>query len=847
MISVSMSKQYVKPVEQKDKQRGFIKWGLKNDYPFFLIELLQGSAWHQGILKNKTFYIAGNGLEVTSGDATRFLANSFSDFDMNEIVQRLTFDFELFGGMAVKGTWNREGTAVAKWEYLPIDMCRLSEDERTMYLSDNWSAMRQTPEDTNFRTLTALDDENPEGSFFLYYKEPAKQAKDELGIYPKPPYVGGITAIQTDVDISKFHMYEIQNGFKAGTLINLASGEPETAEEERRIKEQIKGRTQSVEDAGEIIITFSNGSQDAPSVLSLTGNDLDERYQMTEKSVQQNILVAHSVVAPSLFGIAPQGSFNAAESADLFEIFKLTYVNARQKQIEWMINYMAKLSGAVATLKLVDVSPLSSADAPAAEVTAPVGDIPANETQVDVAKSALNGAQIASLVEVVANIKSGILTPDSGLQIIMASFPTIDEAQARKIVGLPQVSMSKCRHTDKFSEDELQIFSEYGDDADDYLSLASYSIPWDSDTEDVYNKHFLLFDTIGKITVSPGEDNGLGKFPGGTAQYDVRYKYQEIPGIPPVKTESREFCRRLIDLNRLYSREEIDLISERIDRDVWRYRGGWYTNPDTGKTTPYCRHEWSQLVVVLKPKGDSVEIEVKPPAIQGDKIQISDIKQGKEISKSIFNENSDIKINKVSVSSQMNTEKMTKYLDQLKNLTAEYKIGNALNTDIELSFQSTSRVYGVVNFRGFDAKITKINLGHTTEPAQYRNADNRAFINERGRIILQGKSAVDAENAEISTITHEMAHVFSITESINPQSREYFSKLAEIRKTYMQEINQAYMNNDVNKLQKIYLGKYANTDLDEFHAEAFTEYKLMKNPSAYAKKVGKLFDSYFKK
>jgi hypothetical protein len=646
-----MSKQYVKPVEQKDKQRGFIKWGLKNDYPFFLIELLQGSAWHQGILKNKTFYIAGNGLEVTSGDATRFLANSFSDFDMNEIVQRLTFDFELFGGMAVKGTWNREGTAVAKWEYLPIDMCRLSEDERTMYLSDNWSAMRQTPEDTNFRTLTALDERNTEGSFFLYYKEPAKQAKDELGIYPKPPYVGGITAIQTDVDISKFHMYEIQNGFKAGTLINLASGEPETAEEERRIKEQIKGRTQSVEDAGEIIITFSNGSQDAPSVLSLTGNDLDERYQMTEKSVQQNILVAHSVVAPSLFGIAPQGSFNAAESADLFEIFKVTYVNARQKQIEWMINYMAKLSAAMATLKLVDVSPLSSADAPAAEVTAPVGDIPANETQVDVAKSALNGAQIASLVEVVANIKAGILTPDSGLQIIMASFPTIDEAQARKIVGLPTQMLSACSHDHAFSIDELQVFSEYGADASEYKVIKSTPIEWDTPSEQIFSNEPMLFATVGELVVQladldkniltllkdgqdgPSISQATGKTIGEVAQvidklvnleiyktgevtslgenvlenieapisqYEVRYSYQVRIDVPPVQTESREFCTRLMNLNRLYTREEIESISQRVDRDVWRYRGGWYTNPDTGRSTPWCRHQWNQQLVIKR-------------------------------------------------------------------------------------------------------------------------------------------------------------------------------------------------------------------------------------------------------
>ena len=55
MITLSFSKEYQKPVEMKDKKMGFMKWGVKNDYPFFLIDMLNGSAWHQGIGRNKTF------------------------------------------------------------------------------------------------------------------------------------------------------------------------------------------------------------------------------------------------------------------------------------------------------------------------------------------------------------------------------------------------------------------------------------------------------------------------------------------------------------------------------------------------------------------------------------------------------------------------------------------------------------------------------------------------------------------------------------------------------------------------------------------------------------------------
>jgi hypothetical protein len=665
VLNVQFSKSFTVPVEELDKGQGFVKWGKKNDYPFFIIDLLHGSAWHQGIIKNKSYYISGGGLEVVSGDAQPFLNNEFRDFDMNEIAQRMTFDFELFGAMCVKGTWNREGTRVVAWEHLNIDACRLSEDERTLYVSDDWNARRQTPEDTNFRTYPALDENNPHGAFFIYYKEPSKQAKGEKGIYPKPPYVGGITAIQTDCDISRWHMYEISNGFKAGTLINLPGGFPETAEEERKIKEQIKGPVQSIESAGEIIITFSQTKDDAPSVMQLSGNDLDKRYEMTERAVQQNILVAHSITAPTLFGIIQQGSFNAAESADLFEIFKVTYVSSRQKQIEWMINYMAQLSGSSAILKLVDVTPIGTV--PQVDAAAPVADVAADPLaagEIDVAKTALNGAQIASIIDVVAAIKEGVLTPEAALQVLLASFPTIAEAQAREIVGLDSAGMGFCNHKQLFSDQSIELFEQHGELKEQFEIIKSVPVEWDTPSEEVFSREQQLFDEIGQImvqltdlekavltllqeddeeagsiakatgeplqvivqvieklvilglyekpsvdaegvrtsgTVTPTGGQVVNQIPGAEQpQYEIRYSYETRKDVPPVKTKSRNFCLALLRLDRLYSRDELSMISSQEGRDVWRYRGGYYTNPDTGKTTPWCRHIWMQNLVKRK-------------------------------------------------------------------------------------------------------------------------------------------------------------------------------------------------------------------------------------------------------
>jgi hypothetical protein len=585
ITSLSFRKEFIKPEEEKDRSLGFTKWGKKNDYPFFLIDLYNGSAYHQGIIKNKTFYIAGGGVEIVSGMVQPFIDNKWSDFDMNEIAERMAFDQELFGGFAIKGTWNKEQTKVVMWEHIPIDMIRASVDELTYFISDDWLALNQSPEKTNLRILPAYDKNNRTGSFILYYKEPHLRGRKELGVYPKPSYYGGITAIQTDVDISKFHMYELQNGFKSGTLINFPSGYPETTEELNRLKDNVKGRSQSVEDAGEIILTFSNGKDEAPEVLSLNGNNLDQRYLATEKSVQQNILVSHAITSPQLFGVRLEGSFNSAESGDLFNIFKATYVNTKQRRIEWMLNLMLELGGYIGQVKLRDVDPLPK-------------DVP---------------------------------TP--------APAPT------------PTPIVQSC-HNNNFSTDEIKVFEQFGESNENFIVLHSEPIEWNTPSEQVFSRSKQLFDKVGEISATltgadkdvlkllsdgessesiakalntsveeiaqriqtlreleiltkGGEVNTLGKsvienldIP--ISRFEVRYTYRTRPNVPDPITQSRAFCVKLIELNRSYSRQDIDNISVRVDRDVWRYRGGWYTNPDTGATTPFCRHEWIQQLVIAQ-------------------------------------------------------------------------------------------------------------------------------------------------------------------------------------------------------------------------------------------------------
>ena len=84
------------------------------------------------------------------------------------------------------------------------------------------------------------------------------------------------------------------------------------------------------------------------------------------------------------------------------------------------------------------------------------------------------------------------------------------------------------------------------------------------------------------------------------AELEVVYSYEKRPNAPDLVPggSSRPFCEALIELNRVYTRLEIEAISAQVDRDVWRYRGGWYHNPNTDINTPSCRHQWKQNIIV---------------------------------------------------------------------------------------------------------------------------------------------------------------------------------------------------------------------------------------------------------
>lgn len=103
------------------------------------------------------------------------------------------------------------------------------------------------------------------------------------------------------------------------------------------------------------------------------------------------------------------------------------------------------------------------------------------------------------------------------------------------------------------------------------------------------------------------------QFEGKFRTVKITYQYREIDGIPKAKSGSRPFCSEMMSLKgREWTLEELQAADEEVlklgvetladmnlPEDLILYRGGFYRNPETGITTPFCRHEWKVNVRIV--------------------------------------------------------------------------------------------------------------------------------------------------------------------------------------------------------------------------------------------------------
>lgn len=333
--------------EKKGIDGGYIKYGENNDYPEYIVDLYNKSSKHSAIIKSKVHYITGNGWSGEQ-DAQAFIDKANRVESLNDLTRKVSLDIEIFGGSYMEVIWDLAGNLAEIWhcDYVKI---RTNKDNTQYWYKEDWKDNKVKPE-----VIAAFNPKQPKGKQILYIKE----YRPNIGIYGLPSYFAALNYIESDIEVSKHILGNAQTGFSASKLITLPNGEPND-EEKRNVDNRLR-KTYSGADGKKYMIAFVNDISRKPVVDDLGTSDLTkEDFGKIDELIQTNIFSGHQVTTPSIMGIAQAGALGTrTEMRDGYEIFKNTYVNAKQMHLESVFNMLAKLKGVVSEIKIIPTEPL---------------------------------------------------------------------------------------------------------------------------------------------------------------------------------------------------------------------------------------------------------------------------------------------------------------------------------------------------------------------------------------------------------------------------------------------------------------------------------------------------------
>jgi predicted transcriptional regulator len=561
------------PVFKENKAKGFVTFGADNLYPDFLIELFNKSPKHNAIVSAKASYVAGIGTEVF-GSNTEEIAkaqaklkniNAYETYE--ELKAKVAYDAELFNGFAVEVIWNKAKTAPSEYYHIPFKNVRKGLEGDYVYCAD-WTDNKA--EKIHYQPYNPITRESKQIYYCQFYR-PGQ------GEYPLPDYVGALKYIEVDTEISNYYLNSIKNGFTAQTHIQLFKGIP-TPEEARATARRFKENYQGTDNAGGLIIQYNDPTEKESVINNLQPSDFDKQFDLLNKTVQQEIFVAHKVNSPMLFGVRVEGQLGGrSELIEAYEMFHHAYIEPRQQKIDDTFAYLLE---PIASVRLETIN------------KPPIG------------------------LDYQALFTAGI----------------IDRNEARKELGFDEieeplnVALSKQNPFGWDDERDIKVFQQYGESADNFeaykfefvdaVETAILNVLKENkglQVGDIVNITKLdakvVADAIAKLAKAElikSYEDGLETTPKGVEEVKrlqteivVRYGYALAAGIKGtlVIPTTRDFCRQIVESNRVYSREDINAMSTQLGYDVWKRRGEWYTNPDTGITTPQCRHIWQQQLL----------------------------------------------------------------------------------------------------------------------------------------------------------------------------------------------------------------------------------------------------------
>jgi phage portal protein BeeE len=535
---------------EKETPKGWVTLGEANLFSDYLIDLYYSSPVHSALTMSIAFMIAGKEFKSNNPAAQR----EIDRLKLNSIRRPITLDAKMQGGYYLEIIWSVDRTTVAKINHLPYENVRLAvaNDEDVIpgvYYSKDWNDIRKKKNIPTFIPMynpTTKSDE-PSQVLFVGIMTPGS------AYYPKPDYYSAINYIEITREISEFYRAFLSNGMNPSYMLHMNNGIPDPEEQMaiRRNWETMMGAKK----AGKVVFTFNESADRAPRLDLVDMTQADKQWMELSTQSRENILAAHRVTSPLLFGIRDAGGLgsNADEMKQAYRIFNKNIIEPYQQIVTDSLEEVFKGMGIMADI-YIEANDIFSdeMDAAIAATTPTVADnattdpnaaAPVAPAGASVSDVTYNGAQIASALEIVAAVQTGALTTEQAIVFLVqflqlpidvatAMFqPSQGSAVAKLSAQKKKTNLSDPQEKPPiFTDEDEAWWCEFLEDKGEIVDEEEWEL---IEAEPVNLASVRSYSDPDK----PSEmDSGL---------YKIRYSYSKN-----LSGNSRKFCRQMVSASK---------------------------------------------------------------------------------------------------------------------------------------------------------------------------------------------------------------------------------------------------------------------------------------------------------
>jgi len=314
-IKIVSLNQYIRPKLVENKSKNWVLNGKNNEFYQYIIDRYNGSPTNSAVLNSYIDLMLGNGLASKNNNISSWI--KVKQVLSNADLRKLISDFIIFNECAFHIVKAKNGKDLAAIYHIPIQNIAPSIVNENYEIDSYWFSRNWSKQNTNIPEMFPAFGYEDKDSEHVYKLKPYKAGKE---YFADPDYLSGLPYCEMEEEISNYYISHIKNGLSFGYIVNVPNGKSLSEEEQDEIQRNIENKLAGSSNAGKFILSFNDSDGQKTEVEVVQLNDSHKQWEYLTAEARQQIMTAHRVVSPMLFGIKDGSGFgNNADELDTAE------------------------------------------------------------------------------------------------------------------------------------------------------------------------------------------------------------------------------------------------------------------------------------------------------------------------------------------------------------------------------------------------------------------------------------------------------------------------------------------------------------------------------------------------